>query len=157
MMFDGAEVILHETLDEAIAAFFRCTVEDVQTSEWEGLIRGYHEDGEPYALTFDEWRSGYLKGGLFAFVRGKKTIHFWAAKETDPDDIIVALAHELGHVARPHHRDARQEEMKAGRYAMVTMLAMTIYRDLIEPGNYKSIIKHVDKDRFDNTSASKEI
>lgn len=116
----------YETLEACMAAYFDCAPEDIKKQgRWAWM------DGERYRV----WPTSRVlrtrrKAGVWGFCVDKKELHVWIADHARPEKILRLLAHELGHIRRPWHRDRDQEEAKAENYAMVAVTAFVIMQDI---------------------------
>jgi len=123
----------YDDLKECIAAYFECDVDEIPSQE--GMWYWSDADGTRHSWTMDDALSHIMKKNCWSWVDDKEIIHIWYAPEVERYTLISVLAHELGHIERPYHRDRFAEEQKAAKYERVAETAMDIARDLLEGKN----------------------
>ena len=92
---------------------------------------GYHTDGEKYSMSQKAFRREVLTKGCWGFCEGKRKIHVWIGKRATLEQVVRLMAHEAGHMERPHRRTHKAEESKAGSYEAVSVFALRVARDLV--------------------------
>lgn len=119
-------VVRYNSLEECMAAFFCCDVEDLPTQgRWEWM------DGDRFRV----WPMSRVlrvrrKTGTWGWCEEKRVIHLWVADHADDLSIMRLIAHELGHMRRPFKRESHEEEAKANQYADVAQTAFQIMRSV---------------------------
>lgn len=125
------EAIRYRTINECLSKFFGCSVKDLEDLEghWEWMdADGVHNKSE-----VQESLNMIRKRNCWGWVENKKIIHFFIRKKASLKDRLSLFSHEIGHITRPYHRTAR-EEQKANIFSMV---AITAYNMAIETMNTK--------------------
>ena len=122
---EGFEVVLYPTLRSCMEAYHCCPLEEL-----DGYWEGYDQDGEKWKLSLEEAFKNSLAKGTWGWCEHKDRVHIWFRKNVPLDKLAATVAHELGHRARPWHRDLKKEEMKAGQYEDSVSLAVRIAQDL---------------------------
>lgn len=92
---------------------------------------GIDVDGSEYELPISEVLQNVKETGCYGFTDAKQTIHVWISGNVKMANLINLIAHERGHIQRPHFRDEIKEEVKAGKYGECAEFAYCVAIDLI--------------------------
>jgi hypothetical protein len=109
-------IVRHRSARSLILAFGKDVPGDNEAEDW---MLG---DGKQFSLLKAIKKMGFWG---FANTRGAPEVHWWAAKETDPEQVVALIAHELGHLRRlvKRKRGAPAEEAWADTYAAIAVAA----------------------------------
>jgi hypothetical protein len=110
----------YSTLLECFEEFIGKKVgpEEEKINYWVG-----HDGKKPFRIRFDKWLKTTRK--CWGWTEYKtRTIHLWADKDCPHNELVVALAHEIGHFQRPRYFIKADEEKKASLYELVTRTAL---------------------------------
>lgn len=130
-------VIRYDTLLECMAAFLECEWDEVECQE--GIWKWACEDGVRHEQPMQEAIVDILTNDLvWGWAEDKNWLHIWFSDRCSRERLLGALAHELGHIRRPFHRDVFKEETKACKYGSVAMTAYAIMKDLMEARDVKA-------------------
>lgn len=130
-------IVNYDTLLECMAAFLRC--EENEVLELEGVWQWGDEDGVHHEEPMQEAVAKILNyDDVWGWIEDKQWVHIWFSDQCTPERLLGALAHELGHIRRPWHRDTFVEETKACKYGSVAMTAYDIMKDLMEIRDVKA-------------------
>jgi len=74
---------------------------------------------------------GIYQRQVWGWCEAKEVIHVWVGRGAKMEDVIALIAHEQGHMMRPHHRSLK-EEQKACIYEKVAVMAYEGAKDLMK-------------------------
>ena len=116
----GITFFIYSNAEDLLHCYFRdCYNKD--------SVEGYRQDGTKYYYSRKDLRKAVIEDGNWAYVRDKKSVHFWADKDTEFKRVLSLIAHEVAHIEiRPFYVDQSKEEIKAGRYETLTELAYDV-------------------------------
>lgn len=124
-------VILYDTLLECMADFLGCEQDEVL--EQEGVWQWAGEDGVEREKPMQEAVAEILDQDLvWGWIEDKEWLHLWYSDQCPLKRLLGALAHEIGHVCRPHHRSLFTEETKACKYGATAMTAYSIMQEILD-------------------------
>ena len=86
----------------------------------------WYEDGSTKLVQRKNLMRRYRNMGYYGFISWKNEMHLWFDNSCDISDMVGLIAHELGHIERPYHKDRSEEEKKAGKFAAVAKSATTL-------------------------------
>jgi hypothetical protein len=124
----GRSIVLYDSLEACMRAFFGGS-----RPPRDGAWTWQDADGEIHELSMVKSRAAIRRRGCWAWVENKTTIHAWISDRAAPRKVFRMLAHEIGHMERPYHRDLA-EERKANKYARVALAAWDAMADVTAKG-----------------------
>ena len=125
-MTDRITIKRYSTPEEVLSALFGGVGFDEIAS-----FGGVDVDGTEYELPISDALKNIKETGCYGFTDSKKIIHVWVDQNVAMANLINLIAHERGHIQRPHFRDEMKEEMKAGGYGDCAEFAYCVAKDLI--------------------------
>lgn len=130
-------VINYDTLLECLAAYFGCEWDEVKDQE--GRWEWADEDGTQHCTPTQKAMDYILtEKCVWGWVEDKHRVHIWFNDQVSQEELVGALAHELGHARRPYSKDTFKEEEKACKYGSVAATAFAIMTDLTEGRDVKA-------------------
>lgn len=118
-------IIQYNELEDCYAAFYDVNIDELMT------IQNKWTDGKDYHVWgMRRCIRNRKKAGTWGWLQNKEIIHVWIADHATEEKIIRLLAHELGHMQNPRHRQSQKEEEKAEKYADVALNAFTLMQHL---------------------------
>jgi len=139
-MSEEIKEVVSVNRDAPIYIYLYDTPEDVAEAIYGPLgdiadIGGFDAQGGEYHLSVTDMITNITSVGCWGFCDNKQNLHVWVDKESvDFRDLIQLLAHEYGHIKRPHYNDPQKEEMKAEGYSEVTLFAYDVATKLLAKG-----------------------
>lgn len=124
------DIVKYDSLEELLAFYYDLSIDELANLEFCG--QGFDQSGHEYRLHFDEYLAALKEMKCFGFCENNtNAIHVWIDENCPIEMIIKMMAHEYGHIMKPHYWSQRKEEMKAGRYEKAAQFAFNIAEDLI--------------------------
>jgi len=117
-------IIRHKTLSDCLRSF-GVSPQDHGWWEWTDSDGTHHRQNTKDAMRDIRHRT------CWGWCENKELIHVWVGKKATVGDVIGLLAHEMGHVYRPHKKNIFNEEQKAAQYAEVALTAYNAAQDLV--------------------------
>jgi hypothetical protein len=108
----------HRTINSCLAAFFDCKIKELDSLPGDWVWK--NSMGESFSTSNQEKIKEIRKADTWGWINGKSTIHLFFRKNADMSELIGTIAHEFGHVQRPHQKTLI-EEQKASKYADVAI------------------------------------
>lgn len=116
-----SKIFIYKDIKKIVGAHFGDLVLDGTET-----INGFDGEGGEYSLSVDEFIKNVSSFGCWGFCEGNENIHIWYDEKVELKSLIHFLAHEKGHMNRPHHKDKEREEMKAELYGNTAVFAFEI-------------------------------
>jgi hypothetical protein len=123
---EGIELVIYDNPKECMEAWCQCPLSEIK--EW----GGYDGDGKEYLFTPEQVLGNITENKCWGFQKEKKSIHIWFDKDCDISLLINLLAHERGHIEKPHHKKQDLEEIKAEKYGNIAVFAYEVAKELMD-------------------------
>ena len=117
---ENVPIIVYESARECLEAYFGCPLDKA------GKMEGYGSNGMKYSYSAPEALERIQKKQCWGFCSDKEAIHIWMGKDCEVGALIEMIAHERGHMVRPHHRCEEVEEEKADKYGEIARFAYEV-------------------------------
>jgi len=113
-------IIVYDSAQECLEAYLGCPLEQA------GSMEGYNSKGIRYSYSPEEALERIKKKRCWGFCSDKEALHLWKDESCDVGTFIELIAHERGHMCRPHHRSQDLEEIKANQYGEIARFAYEV-------------------------------
>jgi len=128
------KIIRHRTLESCVAAYLGKSVKNLpRRGYWSCYDRKGRSRRYLMSCTLRKWR----KLGCWGWVQHRqRRIHLWIAPHAAFAEVVILLAHELGHLSSKRiNRPAGVEERKANLFERVTEKALALAETLMPKEN----------------------
>lgn len=120
-----SDIYVYDDLLECMAECFHEDQKEMLVKKWEFTVGG-RTTVWPMRRAIRMIR----KRGAWGFCHNKKEVHLWIGENATPVQIINVVAHEIGHMIRPWHKNDGMEEVKALKYGDNASESLSILLDV---------------------------